>query len=63
MNAQPKKAANLTISAELLESARSYKINLSQTLETALAAELKNVRCQEFIDGGRRARSLYTATV
>ena len=35
MSAQPKKAANLTVRADLLEEARAYKINLSQTLETA----------------------------
>ena len=37
----PKKAANLTVRSDLLDEARARKINLSQTLETALAAELK----------------------
>ena len=44
MSAQPKKAANLTVRADLLEEARARKINLSQTLEVALAAELKRQR-------------------
>ena len=38
MNAHPKKAANLTVRADLLEEARARKINLSRTLEVALAS-------------------------
>lgn len=44
MSAPPKKATNLTVRADLLEEARAYKINLSQTLEAALAIELKKRR-------------------
>jgi antitoxin CcdA len=44
MSAITKKAANLTVRADLLEEARAYKINLSQTLEAALAVELKKRR-------------------
>ncbi|MBI5861113.1 MAG: type II toxin-antitoxin system CcdA family antitoxin [Rhodocyclales bacterium] len=59
MNAQPKKAANLTISTELLEAAKGYKINLSQTLETALAAELKKCREAEWLEQNREAIEAY----
>ena len=50
MSAQPKKAANLTVRADLLEEARARKINLSQTLETALTAELKKQREAEWLE-------------
>jgi antitoxin CcdA len=59
MSTHPKKAANLTISAELLEAAKSYKINLSQTLETALAAELKKCRETEWLEQNREAIESY----
>lgn len=59
MNAQPKKAANLTINTKLLEAAKSYKINLSQTLETALVAELKKCREAEWLEQNREAIEAY----
>jgi hypothetical protein len=33
MSAHPKKAANLSVRADLLEQARAYKINLSQSID------------------------------
>lgn len=59
MNVQPKKSVNLTIRTELLETAKSYKINLSQTLETALAAELKKRREAEWLEQNREAIETY----
>ncbi len=59
MSAQPKKAANLTVRADLLEEARARKINLSQTLEVALAAELKRQREAEWLEQNREAIAAY----
>ena len=54
-----KKAANLTVRADLLEEARARKINLSQTLETALAAELKKQREAEWLEQNKEAIAAY----
>jgi len=37
----PKKPTNLTVNSDLLAQAKDYKINLSATLESALADALK----------------------
>ena len=37
----PKKATNLTINSDLLQTAKKYKINLSATLEEALVLKVK----------------------
>ncbi len=58
-----KKAANLTVRADLLEEARARKINLSQTLETALAAELKKQREAEWLEQNKAAIEAYNRHV
>lgn len=63
MSAAPKKAANLTVRADLLEEARAYKINLSQTLETALAAELKKRREAEWLEQNKAAIEAYNREI
>ncbi len=55
----PKKAANLTVRADLLDEARARKINLSQTLETALAAEIKKRREAEWLEQNKAAIEAY----
>jgi len=59
MSAHPKKAANLSVRADLLEQARAYKINLSQTLETALAAEVKKRLEAEWLEQNKEAFDAY----
>lgn len=59
MSAQPKKAANLTVRADLLEEARARKINLSHTLEIALSAELKRQREAEWLEQNKEAIEAY----
>ena len=54
-----KKAANLTVRADLLEEARAYKINLSQTLEAALAVELKKRREAEWLEQNKESIEAY----
>ena len=59
MNTPAKKAANLTVRADLLEEARARKINLSHTLEVALAAELKRQREAEWLEQNKEAIAAY----
>lgn len=63
MSTAPKKAANLTVRADLLEEARAYKINLSQTLETALTAELKKRREAEWLEQNKAAIEAYNREI
>ncbi|WP_126443956.1 type II toxin-antitoxin system CcdA family antitoxin [Sulfuricystis multivorans] len=54
-----KKAANLSIRADLLEEARAFKINLSQTLEAALQAEIKKEKERRWREENRAAIDAY----
>jgi antitoxin CcdA len=63
MSTQPKKATNLSINSELLLLAKSYKINLSQTLEVALVAEVKKRREAEWLEQNREAIDAYNRHV
>ena len=58
-----KKAANLSIRADLLEDARAYKINLSQTLETALADVVKKEKERRWLEENRPAIEAYNRFV
>ncbi|MEW6513615.1 MAG: type II toxin-antitoxin system CcdA family antitoxin [Pseudomonadota bacterium] len=58
-----KKAANLSIRADLLEEARAYKINLSQTLEAALAVELKKEKERRWLEENQPAIDAYNRYV
>ena len=59
MRSIAKKAANLTVRADLLEEARARKINLSQTLEVALTIELKKQREAEWLEQNKAAIEAY----
>lgn len=63
MSSVTKKAANLTVRADLLEEARARKINLSQTLEIALAAELKKRREAEWLEQNKEAIAAYNREI
>ena len=63
MSTPAKKAANLTVRADLLEEARARKINLSQTLENALAAELKKRREAEWLEQNKAAIEAYNREI
>jgi antitoxin CcdA len=63
MSAVPKKAANLSIRADLLEEARAYKINLSQTLETALADVVKKEKERRWLEENRPAIEAYNREI
>lgn len=59
MSTTAKKATNLSLRVDLLEEARARKINLSQTLETALEAELKKQREAEWLEQNQAAIEAY----
>ena len=44
----PKKATNLSLNSDLLQKARSLKVNLSATLEQALKDKLKSVEAEKW---------------
>lgn len=58
-----KKSANLSVRADLLEEARAYKINLSQTLETALQIELKKEKARRWLEENQPAIDAYSRFV
>jgi antitoxin CcdA len=58
-----KKATNLSIRADLLEEARAYKINLSQTLEAALQVELKKEKERLWLEENQAAIDAYNREV
>jgi antitoxin CcdA len=51
----PKKPANLSINSDLLNEAKSLKINLSATLEAALLNELKAARRDLWLAENKKA--------
>jgi antitoxin CcdA len=58
-----KKATNVTINSDLLARARAAGINLSATLEGALADQLRRRRSQEWLTENREAIEGYNADV
>lgn len=63
MSQTHKKATNLSLRVDLLEEARARKINLSQTLEAALEAELKKRKEAEWLAENREAIAAYNRHV
>ncbi|MCF6338089.1 MAG: type II toxin-antitoxin system CcdA family antitoxin [Gammaproteobacteria bacterium] len=51
----PKKSANLSINSDLLTKARSLKINLSATLEHALALQVKQAARKTWLRENKKA--------
>ncbi len=59
----PKKPANLSINAELLQQARELNINLSQTLEQHLAEIVRQARREQWLAENREALDAYNRRV
>ncbi len=59
----PKKPTNLTVNSDLLSQAKDYKINLSATLENALADALKHKKIELWKEENREAISVYNDTI
>ena len=51
----PKKPTNLSINSDLLEKARRLKLNLSATLESALADEVKKAERNQWLEENKKA--------
>jgi len=59
----PKRAANVSVRRDLLESARAAGINLSAALERALTAELAELQRRKWRDENREAIAAYNEHV
>lgn len=59
----PKKPTNLTVNCDLLSQAKKYKINISATLESALADALKSKKIDLWKEENREAIVSYNASV
>jgi len=51
----PKKATNLSVNSDLLSKARGLKINLSATLENALAQQVRKAARTEWLNENKEA--------
>ena len=58
-----KRAANLSINAELLDQAKALDINLSATLERALQAEVRARKREQWLEENREAIAVYNARI
>lgn len=54
-----KRAANLSVNAELLDQAKALDINLSATLERALEAEVRSRKRELWLSENREAIAAY----
>jgi antitoxin CcdA len=59
----PKKPTNLTVNSDLLTQAKDYKINLSATLESALADALKAKKADLWKEDNKEAIKNYNNTI
>ena len=59
----PKKATNLSINAKVLDAAREMGMNISQTVETLLAAEVRRRYWQQWNDENSDAIDEYNARI
>lgn len=58
-----KRAANLSVKAELLDQAKALDINLSATLERALETEVRARKRQQWLVENREAITAYNARI
>ena len=58
-----KRAANLSINAELLDEAKALDINLSATLEKALESEVRARMREKWLEENREAIAAYNARI
>ena len=59
----PKRAANLSVNGDLLQKARELEINLSATLEEALAEAVRKKRAERWLAENRNAMEAYNEYV
>ena len=58
-----KKAANLSVDGDLLNSAKRLKLNLSQVFEAGLSATIREKQRQQWLSKNRVALEAYNAHV
>jgi antitoxin CcdA len=63
LTAAPKKATNLTLNTKTLEMARSLGINVSQTVDVLLAAEIKRIYWERWNAENKDAIDHYNARI
>ncbi len=59
----PKKATNLTLNAKVLAMAREMGMNVSQTVDTLLAAEVQRLYWEQWNEENREAVAEYNARI
>lgn len=59
----PKKATNLSLNAKVLEMAREMGMNVSQTVDTLLAAEVRRLYWEQWNEENREAVVAYNARI
>lgn len=59
----PKKSANLSINADLLQQAKQLNINLSQTLEQHLAEIVRQAQSEQWLAENRNALDEYNRRI
>ena len=59
----PKKATNLTLNSKVLEAAREMGMNLSQTVDTLLAEEVKRRYWEQWNERNKDAVDEYNARI
>jgi len=62
-NKAPKKATNLSLNSKVLEMARELGMNVSQTVDTLLAAEVKRRYWQKWNEENKDAIDHYNARI
>ena len=62
-NNAPKKATNLSLNSKVLEKARELGMNVSQTVDTLLAAEVRRCYWQKWNDENKDAVAEYNARI
>lgn len=59
----PKKATNLSLNSKVLEMARELGMNVSQTVDTLLAAEVKRRYWEKWNEENKEAIAAYNARI
>ena len=59
----PKKATNLSLNAKVLETARALGMNISQTVDTLLAEEVKRRYWEKWRDDNREGFEAYNERI
>lgn len=59
----PKKSANLSINADLLQQAKQLNINLSQMLEQRLAEIVRQAKSEQWLAENKKALEAYNRRV